>query len=90
MYLPPELGLVAGGHMSAGQLVPDSLMVGLMAGELGEVEASLGAGEGGVRRGWLLDGFPRTLSQAQALSKIHQVSFSNFLKKKLASLEFLS
>lgn len=51
------LGLEAKSHMEKGDLVPDSLMVGLVAGELKKLKEAP----------WLLDGFPRTQTQAEAL-----------------------
>jgi len=51
------LGLEAKSYMAKGDLVPDSVMVGLVAGELKKL------GEAP----WLLDGFPRTQPQAEAL-----------------------
>jgi adenylate kinase len=55
-----ELGLKAADYMTRGLLVPDDLMLGLIREELG-------ADDG---RGWILDGFPRTLPQAEALSDL--------------------
>ena len=55
-----ELGLKAADYMTRGLLVPDDLMLGLIREELG-------ADDG---RGWILDGFPRTLPQAEALSEL--------------------
>ncbi|MBU8921065.1 MAG: adenylate kinase [Bacteroidales bacterium] len=52
-----DLGLKAKTFMDRGLLVPDELMLGL-------VQEQLGGEEGG----WILDGFPRTLPQAEALS----------------------
>lgn len=51
------LGLEAKGHMAKGDLVPDPVMVGLVAGELKKLGSEP----------WLLDGFPRTQAQAEAL-----------------------
>jgi adenylate kinase len=51
-------GREAGRIMSAGDLVPDELIVDIVRGRLPEAEAGEGV---------LLDGFPRTLRQAQAL-----------------------
>ena len=51
------LGAKAEGFMKQGLLVPDDIILGLIA----EAFAS----EDG--RGWILDGFPRTLAQAEAL-----------------------
>ncbi|MEZ5990370.1 MAG: adenylate kinase [Planctomycetota bacterium] len=49
-------GRQAGGYMEAGKLVPDELIIDLLF----EAMADAGAG-------WILDGFPRTLPQAEAL-----------------------
>ncbi len=46
--------------MERGLLVPDDIMLGLIREELSVSKET----------GWILDGFPRTLPQAQALSKI--------------------
>jgi adenylate kinase len=51
-----DLGKSAKGHMEKGELVPDELLIPLVA-----------QGLSGVSEGWLLDGFPRTEGQAQAL-----------------------
>lgn len=51
-----ELGLQAQGYMDRGVLVPDDLILSMMMDHIGR------AGEG-----FLLDGFPRTLAQAQGL-----------------------
>jgi adenylate kinase len=53
-----ELGQAARRYMDAGQLVPDEVVIGL-------VEERLAASDCG--RGFILDGFPRTVQQAQAL-----------------------
>jgi adenylate kinase len=52
------LGLEAARHMSGGNLVPDELAVELLAQRLAQPDAA---------GGWLLDGFPRTVPQAEAL-----------------------
>lgn len=51
------LGLEAKSHMAKGDLVPDTVMVGLMTNELKKLD----------KAPWLLDGFPRTQPQAEAL-----------------------
>jgi adenylate kinase len=56
-----ELGLKAKAIMDAGQLVPDEVMIGIVR-EVLALPAN--------KRGFILDGFPRTLAQAKALSKI--------------------
>lgn len=53
-----ELGKKAKAFMDRGLLVPDDLMLGLIKEELG------GSEDGG----WILDGFPRTLPQAESLA----------------------
>ncbi len=53
-----ELGRQAEAIMSAGDLVPDDLVVAMVAERLGEDDAACG---------FLLDGFPRTEAQARAL-----------------------
>jgi len=56
-----NLGKQAQGYMEAGELVPDDLVIDLVA----ERMAQLGCGEH-----FLLDGFPRTTAQAEALSQM--------------------
>lgn len=59
------LGKEARAHMNAGHLVPDDLMIRLVLDEaLGHEDRSL-----------LLDGFPRTMEQAEALEKKMHVDF---------------
>ena len=53
-----ELGLLAEQYMTAGELVPDAVVIGVILERLGDDDA---------RDGFLLDGFPRTLDQADAL-----------------------
>jgi adenylate kinase len=53
-----ELGRQAEPFLTAGRLVPDDLMIGLIRDRLAE---------GGTSGGFVLDGFPRTAPQAEAL-----------------------
>jgi adenylate kinase len=53
-----ELGQTAKGYMDRGELVPDEVITGVVMECVGSDEAA---------DGFLLDGFPRTLPQAQAL-----------------------
>jgi adenylate kinase len=53
-----ELGAAAKGYMDRGDLVPDEVMVGLIAERIARQEAA---------DGFILDGFPRTTAQAEAL-----------------------
>jgi adenylate kinase len=56
-----ELGEQAKGYMDRGDLVPDELIVGLVAERLRAPDCADGV---------LFDGFPRTLPQAEALSRV--------------------
>jgi adenylate kinase len=56
-----ELGKLADGIMAAGQLVPDDLVIRLVDERLKQADA---------QRGFILDGFPRTLPQARALDQL--------------------
>jgi adenylate kinase len=58
-----ELGRKAEGYMSRGELVPDELIIGL-------IEDKITAGE--LNGGFILDGFPRTMAQAQSLQTMFQ------------------
>ncbi len=53
-----ELGLRAKGLMDAGDLVPDDVMEGIVVERLAKPDAE---------PGWLLDGYPRTLGQVEAM-----------------------
>jgi len=56
-----ELGRRAKEAMDGGRLVDDSLVLQMIRERLGE---------GDTRRGFILDGFPRTLAQAEALERL--------------------
>ena len=56
-----ELGKKAKGYMERGELVPDSLIMEIMEARLQEADA---------KKGFILDGFPRTIPQAQDLKKL--------------------
>jgi adenylate kinase len=55
------LGLEAKRIMESGALVPDDVMIGLIADRLRQPDAA---------RGFILDGFPRTIAQAEALERL--------------------
>ncbi|REI30075.1 adenylate kinase [Staphylococcus felis] len=56
-----ELGKVAKSYTDRGELVPDEVTVGIVKERISEDDA---------KKGFLLDGFPRTIEQAQALDTI--------------------
>jgi len=53
-----ELGKSAKSYMDSGKLVPDSVVIGIIQERLKEADCS---------KGYILDGFPRTVAQADAL-----------------------
>ncbi len=56
-----ELGNLAKSYIDRGDLVPDEVTIGIVKERLGQDDC---------KKGFLLDGFPRTLPQAEALKKI--------------------
>jgi adenylate kinase len=66
-----DLGKQAEAYMKAGDLVPDDLIMGIMEQRLQEPDCE---------KGFLLDGFPRTIPQAEALGEL--------LKKINVNLDF--
>ncbi len=56
-----ELGKKAQKYMDAGELVPDDLIIEMIKEELKKPE---------LAKGYILDGFPRTVPQAEALDKL--------------------
>jgi adenylate kinase len=57
-----DLGRKAAELMAAGELVPDDIMIGIVEERLDRGDTTM--------RGYILDGFPRTVDQADALAKI--------------------
>jgi adenylate kinase len=55
------LGVEAKKFMEAGKLVPDSLLIDIIKDRLAKDD---------VKGGWMLDGYPRTMPQAEAMDKI--------------------
>ena len=56
-----ELGKLAKSYIDHGDLVPDEVTIGIVKERLGQDDCE---------KGFLLDGFPRTLPQAEALKKL--------------------
>ena len=56
-----EMGILANSYITKGQLVPDEVTVGLVKERLAQEDC---------KNGFILDGFPRTLSQAECLDQI--------------------
>jgi adenylate kinase len=67
-----ELGKKAKGYIDRGELVPDEITVPMILNRLKEEDC---------KKGWLLDGFPRNLAQAEA--------FWNALVKENIKLEYV-
>lgn len=59
------LGQQADGYMKAGKLVPDELTIAMLLERIGERDA---------QQGFMLDGFPRTVPQAEALDRALQTA----------------
>ena len=59
-----ELGKEAKRYMDEGKLVPDELIIKMMKGRLAQEDC---------RGGFILDGFPRTINQAEELGKITDI-----------------
>lgn len=71
-----ELGRRAESYMSKGELVPDEVVIGIVAERLRQPDCA---------SGFLLDGFPRTVAQAKALDKA--LAESNCALDAVISLE---
>ncbi|AEH11215.1 MULTISPECIES: adenylate kinase [Protofrankia] len=56
-----ELGVLAKQYMDAGDLVPDEITIGMVRNRLAEDDAA---------KGFLLDGFPRNVPQAEVLGQL--------------------
>ncbi|KAM4809214.1 GTP:AMP phosphotransferase AK3, mitochondrial [Rhinophrynus dorsalis] len=59
-----EIGLIAKSYIDQGQLVPDDVITRLVVQELHKMN----------QNHWLLDGFPRTVRQAEALDNVYHIN----------------
>ncbi len=59
-----ELGKEAKKYMDAGDLVPDDVVIGMLKERIAQDDC---------KNGYILDGFPRTIPQAEALDKIADI-----------------
>jgi len=78
-----ELGLRAKEYMAKGELVPDEVTVGMLRNK---VEQSLDA------RGFIFDGFPRTIPQAEALDALlaeHDTGISGLVALDVPDVEII-
>ena len=64
-----ELGKAVASYVLSGKFVPDDVMISMINKEIEAVED----------KNWLLDGFPRTLQQAEKLQKAHSVNLVLYL-----------
>ncbi|XP_015893147.2 adenylate kinase 5, chloroplastic [Ziziphus jujuba] len=58
-----EIGNKAKEYMNAGRLVPDEIVTAMVTTRLSRADAK--------EKGWLLDGYPRTFTQAQSLEELN-------------------
>ena len=58
-----ELGKTAKGYIDQGQLIPDELMIGILAQVIDDNKKK-------AKKGVIFDGFPRTIPQAEALETL--------------------
>lgn len=66
-----EIGLKAKRYMDMGELVPDDIVIRMLDQRLGEKDCE---------NGFILDGFPRTIAQAEALDRITSIDLVINLK----------
>ena len=73
------VGLQARSYMDAGKLVPDQVIIGIIAERLAEPDC---------RKGYILDGVPRTIAQAEAL-EVAGIQFDCLLDIEVPDQEIL-
>lgn len=72
------LGQQAKDFMDAGKLVPDDVVIGMLRERIGAADC---------KNGYVLDGFPRTIPQAEALDEIAQINCALSLELPDAVIE---
>ena len=65
-----ELGKTASTYIQDGKLVPDSLIINMLAKKLDKLVKEITTSEGNMLPGVIFDGFPRTIAQAEALDEM--------------------
>ncbi len=78
-----EIGIKARPIMEKGQLVPDEIVIGILAERLEQPDC---------RNGVILDGFPRTLAQASALDEVlqkHKLKIDAVIELKVDDRELM-
>jgi len=77
-----ELGKQAKNYIDKGQLVPDEITINMVKDRLSKND---------IKNGYILDGFPRTIEQAEALSEFSKVDVViNFVAKDSVIIQRLS
>jgi adenylate kinase len=77
------MGLKAKSYMDEGALVPDEVVVGIVSDRIAQQDCS---------NGFILDGFPRTVNQADALAEmlsIHDIKINHVISITVAKDELL-
>ena len=68
------IGLKAKSYMDAGKLVPDEVIIGIIQERLAEADCA---------NGFILDGVPRTIAQAEAL-EAHGIQFDHVISLEIS------
>ncbi len=77
-----ELGKKIKGYVSSGELVPDTVVIDLVKNRLDEPDC---------KNGYLLDGYPRTVPQAEAMMKFNKIDIAlNFFAPDNVIMERIS
>jgi adenylate kinase len=64
-----DLGLQVQSYLDQGKLVPDTVVIDMVKDRLSQAD---------IAAGWILDGFPRTVRQAQALDQLLETMNQNY------------